>query len=61
MTDTKKAALSDTIYTPAELAELWGVTTDTIRKEISKGKLKAFSVGKLKRVLSTEVSNYEGS
>lgn len=59
MHEKRNIHLPGSVYTPAELAELWHVTPAVILREISLGKLKAFSVGSSKRILGDEIQRYE--
>ncbi|MFD0865330.1 helix-turn-helix domain-containing protein, partial [Tessaracoccus lubricantis] len=48
---TSRRSLTDTIGTPPqELAELFGITTKTVRRRIAEGTLPAFRVGRQIRI-----------
>ncbi len=46
-------------YSPKSLAEHWAVTTETVRRRILEGSLKAFRVGRAYRIQRAEVVAYE--
>jgi excisionase family DNA binding protein len=53
MTDLKPEA-----YSPEQAAQLLDVHPETIRREISRGHLKAFKVGQQWRILRSELRAY---
>jgi excisionase family DNA binding protein len=46
-------------FTPDMLAERWQVSANTVRAEIERGALSAFRIGKLYRIKSEAVEEYE--
>lgn len=48
-------------YTPATLAERWGVSTTLIYDLLNRGALPSFRLGKLWRIHADDVATYENS
>ncbi len=46
-------------FTPKTLAEHWGVNTQTVRRRIADGSLRAFRVGRDYRIPRAEVAAFE--
>jgi hypothetical protein len=47
------------VYTPLELSARWNCSARSVRAEIYCGRLKCFRVGRLFRILDTQVYEYE--
>lgn len=48
------------VYTPEELSIRWEVSISTIREMINDGRIQAFRIGRLMRVLERDVLKLEG-
>lgn len=59
--DMDKTAKSSTAYTLTQVADSLSVSLKTIRREIERGKLRPFRVGRLVRVDQAEVDRYRTS
>ena len=46
-------------YSPKTLAQHWGVNTQTVRRRIADGSLRAFRVGRAYRIPRAEVAAFE--
>jgi excisionase family DNA binding protein len=49
-----------TVYTPETLAERWGLSSRTIRRQIDRKEIAGFRVGKSYRIPASEVERIEG-
>ena len=54
-THNRKALMSKTYFSPAEVAELLGVTRETIYNGIKTGAIPSYKIGRLRRISEEQI------
>lgn len=55
---TAENAPGRNVYTREQIAEMWGVNVRTIAREIDRGRLKVFRVGRCIRITQSAIDDY---